>query len=48
MKSLGCLTGCALALACAREGKGVVNDTRSQGVQLAKLQRLVEVDGLSA
>ena len=27
MKSIGFLTGCALALACAHEGKGVVADT---------------------
>jgi len=26
MKSLGWLTGCVLALACAHEGKGVVGD----------------------
>jgi pimeloyl-ACP methyl ester carboxylesterase len=33
MKSLGWLTGCALALACAHEGKGVVgeSDTKMQG-----------------
>src|SRR5258708_17112 len=33
MKSLGWLTGCALALACAQEGKGVVgeSDTKMQG-----------------
>jgi pimeloyl-ACP methyl ester carboxylesterase len=33
MKSFGWLTGCALALACAHEGKGVVgeSDTKTQG-----------------
>ena len=34
MKGLGWLTGCALALSCAHEGKGVVgerSDTKMQG-----------------
>jgi len=37
MKSLGWLTGCALALACAHEGKGVVgeSDTNKQGTAAA-------------
>src|SRR5262245_28240568 len=40
MKSLGWLTGCALALACAHEGKGVVgeSDTKTQGTVAAASQ----------
>ena len=37
MKSLGSLTGCALALACAHEGKGVVgSDTNLKGTVAAE------------
>jgi len=37
MKSLGWLTGCALALACAHEGKGVVgSDTNLKGTVAAE------------
>jgi len=40
MKSLGWLTGCALALACAHEGKGVGggSDTKTQGTVAAASQ----------
>ena len=41
MKSLGWLTGCALALSCAHEGKGVVgeSDTNRKGTVAAEVSQ---------
>ena len=53
MKSLGWLTGCALALSCAHEGKGVVgeSDTKMQGTvaeEASQPQAASAADGATA